>query len=157
MDGINDAAAYYQRFFEAGFGGMVADFYISWAYSYELEGNVRKADEIFRQGIACRAQPLEDLKEAHQHFGYTVAQRLLYKENETIKEETNRQLSERRLALASLKGFHRKHIVGSVRTGSVIKSAIPGTIKVSTELYLVDIFFFCFCLFFTKSSLFKVE
>ncbi|KAL9878023.1 bub1-related kinase isoform 1-T2 [Glossina fuscipes fuscipes] len=131
MDGINDAAAYYQRFFEAGFGGMVADFYISWAYSYELEGNVRKADEIFRQGIACRAQPLEDLKEAHQHFGYTVAQRLLYKENETIKEETNRQLSERRSALASLKGFHRKHNVGSVRTGSVIKNAMPGTIKVN--------------------------
>uniref|UniRef100_A0A1A9W234 BUB1 N-terminal domain-containing protein n=1 Tax=Glossina brevipalpis TaxID=37001 RepID=A0A1A9W234_9MUSC len=129
MDDINDATVYYQRLFNCGFGSMVADFYISWAYSYELEGNMRRADEIFSQGIACRAQPVEDLKEAHQHFGFAMARRLLYKEDEAIKEETNRQLSERRSALSSLKGFKRKNIVGSVRTGSAVKSATPGTVK----------------------------
>lgn len=108
---------------------MVADFYIAWAYCYDLVGNTRKADEIFMRGIACRAQPLEDLQEARQHFGFSVAQRLMYKDNDSIREETNRELHERRVALSSLRAHRRKH-VGSSRTGGVIKTISPGKIKV---------------------------
>lgn len=110
---------------------MVSDFYIAWAYCYDLVNNTRKADEIFRQGIACRAQPLEDLQEAHQHFGFTVAQRLMYKDDDNIQEETIRQMQERRLALSSLRGHRRKQTVGSTRTGAAVKSNVPGVIKVS--------------------------
>uniref|UniRef100_A0A1A9WJR9 BUB1 N-terminal domain-containing protein n=1 Tax=Glossina brevipalpis TaxID=37001 RepID=A0A1A9WJR9_9MUSC len=131
MDDINDAT--YQRLFNCGFGRMVAEFYISWAYSYELEGNMRRANEIFYQGIDCHAQPLQDLKEAHQHFGYVLAQRMLYKENEAIKQETNIQLNERRSALSILKGFKNiktiKNIVEIAYAVSAQKHATPRTVK----------------------------
>ncbi|TMW47884.1 hypothetical protein DOY81_007034 [Sarcophaga bullata] len=130
IDGLQDPAECYQQLFNAGIGTMVADFYIAWAYCYDLADNIRKADEVFRRGISCRAQPLEDLQEAHQHFGFSVAQRLMYKDNDSVKEETNRQLHERRLALTSLRGHRRKQIVGSIRTGLAVKSVMPGTIKI---------------------------
>ncbi|XP_018794567.1 PREDICTED: uncharacterized protein LOC108972441 [Bactrocera latifrons] len=119
----------YQQLFNAGIGTMIADFYICWAYHYDLCGNTRKADEIFRRGIACRAQPFEELQEAHQHFGFSVAQRLMYQDDDEVKESTKRQFEERRLALTSLRGHRRKAIVGSVRTGSAVKSYAPGTIQ----------------------------
>ena len=130
IDSLQDPAECYQQLFNAGIGTMVADFYIAWAYCYDLADNIRKADEVFRRGISCRAQPLDDLQEAHQHFGFAVAQRLMYKDNDSVKEETNRQLHERRLALTSLRGHRRKQTVGSIRTGSAVKSVMPGTIKV---------------------------
>ncbi|XP_053951217.1 uncharacterized protein LOC128858751 [Anastrepha ludens] len=119
----------YQQLFDAGIGTMVADFYICWAYHYDTCGNTRKADEIFRRGIACRAQPLEELQEAHQHFGFSVSQRLLYQDDEDVKENTKRQFEERRLALTSLRGHRRKAIVGSIRTGAAVKSYTPGTVQ----------------------------
>ncbi|XP_004524951.1 uncharacterized protein LOC101463054 [Ceratitis capitata] len=119
----------YQQLFNAGIGTMVADFYICWAYHYDSCGNTRKADEIFRRGIACRAQPLDELQEAHQHFGFSVAQRLMYQDDEDVKESTKRQFEERRLALTSLRGHRRKAIVGSIRTGSAVKSLAPGTVQ----------------------------
>ncbi|XP_013102138.2 uncharacterized protein LOC106083570 [Stomoxys calcitrans] len=125
----NNPAECYQQLFNAGIGTMVADFYIAWAYCYDMVNNTRRADEIFRRGIACRAQPLEELQEAHQHFGFTVAQRVMYKDNDDVQEETKRQMHERRLALSSLRGHRRKQIVGSVRTGAAVKSNCPGTVK----------------------------
>ncbi|XP_011294960.2 probable inactive serine/threonine-protein kinase bub1 [Musca domestica] len=129
IDNHKDPAECYQQLFNAGIGTMVSDLYIAWAYCYDLVNNTRKADEIFRRGIACRAQPLEELQEAHQHFGFTVAQRLMYKDDDNVQEETNRQIQERRQALSSLRGHRRKQMVGSVRTGTAIKSIVPGTVK----------------------------
>ncbi|XP_073828095.1 bub1-related kinase [Musca autumnalis] len=129
IDNHKDPAECYQQLFNAGIGTMVSDFYIAWAYCYDMVNNTRKADEIFRRGIACRAQPLEELQEAHQHFGFTVAQRLMYKDDDNVQEETNRQIQERRQALSSLRGHRRRQIVGSIRTGAAVKSHAPGTIK----------------------------
>ncbi|XP_067637527.1 uncharacterized protein BubR1 [Eurosta solidaginis] len=119
----------YEQLFNAGIGTMVADFYICWAYHYDLCGNTRKADEIFRRGMACRAQPLEELQEAHIHFGFTVAQRIMYQDDDNMKENTKRQFAERRLALTSLRGHKKKATVGSIRTGAAIKSYTPGTVE----------------------------
>lgn len=130
---------------------MVSDFYIAWAYCYDLVDNTRKADEIFRRGIACRAQPLEDLQEAHQHFGFTVAQRLMYKDDDNIKEETNRQLHERRRALSSLKGHRRKQVVGTTRTGAAVKNLTPGIVKVQVRalysFFAIRLFLCLICCF----------
>lgn len=123
----------YQQLFNAGIGTMIADFYICWAYHYDLCGNTRKADEIFRRGIACRAQPLEELQEAHQHFGFSIAQRVLYQDDDEVKESTKRQFEERRLALTSLRSHRRKATVGSIRTGSAVKSYAPGTVQVKEK------------------------
>ncbi|XP_067637520.1 uncharacterized protein [Eurosta solidaginis] len=119
----------YEQLFNAGIGTMVADFYICWAYHYDLCGNTRKADEIFRRGMACRAQPLEELQEAHLHFGFTVAQRIVYQDDDNMKENTKRQFAERRLALTSLRGHKKKATVGSIRTGAAIKSYTPGIVE----------------------------
>ncbi|XP_067635526.1 uncharacterized protein [Eurosta solidaginis] len=119
----------YEQLFNAGIGTMVADFYICWAYHYDLCGNTPKADEIFLRGIACRAQPLEELQEAHLHFGFTVAQRIMYQDDDNMKANTERQFAERRLALTSLRGHKKKATVGSIRTGAAIKSYTPGTVE----------------------------
>ncbi|EDW08405.1 uncharacterized protein LOC6578560 [Drosophila mojavensis] len=130
MGNQGDQIECYQQMYNNGIGTMLADFYIAWAYSYDLSGNMRKANEIFRLGVECRAQPLEELKEAQQHFGYTVAQRMLYSEGEETTAVTQ-ELNDRRLALRSLHGQKRKNTVtvGSVRTGAAIKSNMPGVVQ----------------------------
>lgn len=133
MEKQKDKIEFYQQMYNNGIGTMLADFYIAWAYSYDLSGNMRKADEIFRLGLECRAEPLEDLKEAHHHFGYTVGQRMLYSTGEEANA-VNQELNERRLALQSLHG-RRQQIsnsitVGSIRTGAAVKSGLPGVVQV---------------------------
>ncbi|KAH8277711.1 hypothetical protein KR018_003981 [Drosophila ironensis] len=132
MEKEKDQIQCYQQMYNDGIGTMLAEFYIAWAYSYDLSGNMRKADEIFRLGIDCRAEPLDELREAHQHFGYTVAQRMLYTDSEEANAVTQ-ELNERRLALQSLRGRRNKRTrsitVGSVRTGSAVKSELPGVIQ----------------------------
>lgn len=105
---------------------MVADFYISWAYCYDIAGNSRKADEIFCRGIACRAQPFEELQEARQHYLSSVGKRTLYADDDENAELAYRELHERRLALSSL----RHKVVGSIRTGHAVQSHVPGVLKV---------------------------
>ncbi|KAH8241979.1 hypothetical protein KR026_001316 [Drosophila bipectinata] len=133
MEKEKDQIQCYQQMYNDGIGTMLADFYIAWAYSYDLTGNMRKADEIFRLGIDCRAEPLEDLREAHQHFGFTVAQRMFYTDGEEVSAVTQ-ELNERRLALQSLHGRKKRSsstiTVGSVRTGAAVKSGMPGVVQV---------------------------
>lgn len=130
MGNQGDKIECYQEMYNSGIGTMLADFYIAWAYSYDLGGNMRKANEIFRLGIECRAEPLDELKEAHQHFGYTVAQRMMYTEGEETTVVTQ-ELNDRRLALRSLRGQKRNNniTVGSVRTGAAVKSNMPGVVQ----------------------------
>ncbi|KAH8288986.1 hypothetical protein KR054_003667 [Drosophila jambulina] len=122
----------YQEMYSRGTGTMLADFYIAWAYCCDLSGNMHKADEIFRLGLQCRAQPIEELREAHQHFGYTVGQRMLYSDGEQA-DAVNQELNERRLALQSLQGRRQRGsntiTVGSVRTGAAVKSEFPGVVQ----------------------------
>ncbi|EDW74109.2 uncharacterized protein Dwil_GK21755 [Drosophila willistoni] len=132
MKNQKDQLECYQQMYNSGIGTMLADFYIAWAYSYDLSGNMSKADDIFRLGIACRAEPLDDLREAHQHFGYTVGQRVLHTGERA--EEAVQELNERRLALQSLRGQKLRNVntitVGSIRTGAAVRSQMPGVVEV---------------------------
>ncbi|KAH8390970.1 hypothetical protein KR215_002895 [Drosophila sulfurigaster] len=130
MGNQGDKIECYQEMYNCGIGTMLADFYIAWAYSYDLGGNMRKANDIFQLGIKCRAEPLEELKEAHQHFNFTVAQRMMYTDGEESAVATQ-ELNDRRLALRSLHGQKRNNTitVGSVRTGAAIKSNVPGVVQ----------------------------
>lgn len=119
----------YQKLYHQGIGTMVADLYICWAYYYDLMGDFRSADQIFRKGIACQAQPLQELQEAHQHFGFTMSQRILYND-ESSKEKYQSSMLEKRSALTSLKSHKKK--VGSIRTGAVVKKITPGTVQVKS-------------------------
>ncbi|XP_055383397.1 uncharacterized protein LOC129613385 [Condylostylus longicornis] len=120
----------YQELFNSGIGTMIADLYICWAYYYDLVGNFHKADSIFRKGIEVKAQPYEELEQAYKHFGFTMSQRILH-QDETSKEEMMTSIRERRHALTSLRPHKKK--VGSIRTGSAVKSSNPGKIKINDK------------------------
>lgn len=107
---------------------MVADLYICWAYYYDLSGNFQRANEIYQKGLDARAQPFEELDQAHKHFGFTMSQRILHQDQDSQQGFIN-SLHERRNALTSLR-THRKQ-VGSVRTGIAVKSLQPGKVLVS--------------------------
>uniref|UniRef100_A0A336K6A5 CSON015408 protein n=1 Tax=Culicoides sonorensis TaxID=179676 RepID=A0A336K6A5_CULSO len=117
----------YQELFNQGIGTMVADLYIGWAYYYDAADNFKKAEEIYQRGLKVRAQPLEDLEHAHKQFGFSMSQRILYKDEPGNQKLFQSSLEERRTALTSLRA-HKKRHVGTSRTGLAIKSVKPGLV-----------------------------
>lgn len=104
---------------------MVADFYIFWAYLYDVADNFEKAEYVFQKGRDAKAEPREALELAHNQFGFSMSQRLLHKDK--YREGFMSTMEQRRNALTSLR-THRGHQVGSVRIGSAIKSHAPGRV-----------------------------
>lgn len=127
IDNQPDPQNFYQELYNQGIGTMVADLYIGWAYYYDAADNFKKTEEIFQKGLRARAQPLEDLENAHVHFGFSMSQRMLYKDEPNNQELFRNSLEERRTALTSLR-THKKRHVGTTRTGSAIKRERPGPV-----------------------------
>lgn len=111
----------------SGVGTMIADLYLCWAHYYDYCDNFEKAENVYRKGLDARAQPIELLEQAHTQFGFSMSQRLLYK-NEDKQKEFRSSMEEKRLALTSLRAHKHRH-VGSIRTGSAVKSHNPGRIS----------------------------
>lgn len=44
---------------------MCASLYKAWAEEYDKISDIKGADEIYKLGISCRAQPLNELENAH--------------------------------------------------------------------------------------------
>lgn len=106
---------------------MIADLYICWAHYYDFCDNFEKAESVYRKGLDARAQPLDSLEQAHKQFGFSMSQRLLYKDD-VRRQEFRSSMEEKRLALTSLRAHKHKH-VGSIRTGSAVKSHKPGRVQ----------------------------
>lgn len=106
---------------------MIADLYLCWAHYYDYCDNFEKAESIYRKGLDARAQPLDSLEQAHKQFGFSMSQRLLYKDD-VRRQEFRSSMEEKRLALTSLRAHKHKH-VGSIRTGSAVKSHNPGRVQ----------------------------
>lgn len=106
---------------------MVADLYICWAYYYDIANNFERANAVYRMGLDARAEPFDQLEQAHQQFGFSMSQRLLNKDD-NFNKNFLASMEERRYALTSLRSHRRKH-VGSIRTGGAIKSHEPGRIQ----------------------------
>lgn len=106
---------------------MIADLYLCWAHYYDYCDNFEKAESIYRKGLDARAQPLDSLEQAHKQFGFSMSQRLLYKDD-VKRQEFRSSMEEKRLALTSLRTHKHKH-VGSIRTGSAVKSHNPGRVQ----------------------------
>lgn len=121
----------YQQLYNHGIGTMVSDFYICWAYYYDLMDNFNKANEIFVKGIDARAQPIEELHQAQKTFSLTIPARLLSRD-EDDKLKFLSAMEEKRQALTSLRAHKHTH-VGSLRTGNVIKSSKPGKLSSSSK------------------------
>lgn len=105
---------------------MVADLYLCWAHYYDYNDNFEKAEQVYQKGLNARAQPIDQLEQAHKQFGFSMSQRMLYKD-ETTRRNFLSSMDEQRLALTSLRAHKRRH-VGSIRTGSAIKSYNPGRV-----------------------------
>lgn len=109
---------------------MIADLYVCWAHYYDYCDNYEKAEAVYRKGLDARAQPIELIEQAHRQFGFSMSQRLLYKDESTRKEFRS-TMDEQRLALTSLRAHKHRH-VGSIRTGSAVKSVNPGRLDQSS-------------------------
>lgn len=121
----------YQQLFNEGIGTMVADFYLGWAYYYDAVDNFKQTEAIYRKGLDARAQPLDELETAHRQFGFSMSQRILYKDEPveaSVKKEFASSLEERRHALTSLRAHKKKH-VGTTRTGASIRGSNPGRVN----------------------------
>lgn len=119
---------FYQELYNQGVGTMVADLYIGWAYYYDAIDKFKKTEEIYRKGLDAKAQPLEDLEQAHKQFGFTMSQRILYKDEPASQEEIRATLQERRAALTSLR-TSRRQTIGTTRTGGVVRNLNPGIVN----------------------------
>lgn len=106
---------------------MVADLYLCWAHYYDYCDNFEKAEAVYRKGIDARAQPIEALEQAHRQFGFSMSQRILYKD-ETARQQFRSSMEEQRLALTSLRAHKHRH-VGSIRTGAAVRSHNPGRVE----------------------------
>lgn len=106
---------------------MCADLYIAWAYYYDAINNFKQAEAVYQKGLECRAQPYEELVQAHATFKNSIPNRMLY-DDELSKQQFKSTLDERRNALTSLRA-HKKHHVGSIRTGAAVKHATPGIVN----------------------------
>uniref|UniRef100_A0A1B0GK82 Uncharacterized protein n=2 Tax=Lutzomyia longipalpis TaxID=7200 RepID=A0A1B0GK82_LUTLO len=106
---------------------MIADLYICWAYYFEILENFDRAEKVYRMGFDARAQPMEELQQAHNQFLLSVGQRTLYRD-EKMRQTFFSTMEERRSALTSLRGHH-SHRIGSIRTGGVVRDLNPGRVE----------------------------
>lgn len=110
---------------------MIADLYLCWAHYYDYCDNFEKAEAVYQKGLRARAQPLELIEQAHRQFGFSMSQRILYKD-ESTRQDFRSTMEEKRLALTSLRAHKHRH-VGSIRTGSAVKSVNPGRLDQSAS------------------------
>lgn len=55
----------YQHAHNQGLGTMCSILYKAWAEEFDRSNDFKRADQIYQMGIMCRAQPLQELQEAH--------------------------------------------------------------------------------------------
>lgn len=127
IDSQQNPQDFYQELYNQGIGTMCADLYIGWAYYFDAQNNFQRTEEIYKRGLDAHAQPLDELELAHKNFMLTMSQRILYNDEDS-KQQFLSSLEQRRNALTSLRA-HKKRGVGSVRTGTVVKSNNPGIVN----------------------------
>ena len=48
-------------------GTGLSIFYEAWSWELEQHGNTKKADAVYREGLACNALPRDSLETAHRY------------------------------------------------------------------------------------------
>lgn len=115
----------YQYMRAQGIGDVQASFYIAWSEEYEHQGNCRKADLIYQEGLKKLAEPKDKLMQFHKALQARVSRQVLTNVKEEDSDEEFKQPE--RMSLANLK--HRgkkKAIVPINRTGAAIKNISGG-------------------------------
>lgn len=130
VDSLSNPLEIYQRLYNTGIGVECSEFYRAWACYCEESGDYKKANHIYMLGLQAKAQPLDELEQAHMNFQLYFAQRMLHDDSPT-KRKAASALAETRMALTSLKSFKRRNIanVPVQRVGDSIKNITPGVIR----------------------------
>lgn len=105
----------------------MADLYIAWSYYFDAKNDFQQAEAVFRKGLDAKAQPFEELTQAHTAFSLSMSRRLLYND-ESSQEKFRTTMEEKRSALTSLRAYKKKY-VGSSRTGIAVRHENPGTVN----------------------------
>lgn len=130
VDCLSNPLEIYQRLHSTGIGVECSEFYRAWACYCEESGDYKRANQIYMLGLEAKAQPLDELEQAHMNFQLFFAQRMLHDDSPT-KRKAASALAETRMALTSLKSFKRRNIanVPVQRVGDSIRSTAPGLVR----------------------------
>ncbi|XP_045766135.1 uncharacterized protein LOC123867869 isoform X3 [Maniola jurtina] len=130
VDCLSNPLEIYQRLYNTGVGVECSEFYRAWACYCEESGDYKKANQVYMMGLQAKAQPLDELEQAHMNFQLFFAQRMLHDDSPT-KRKAASALAETRSALTSLKSFKRRNIanVPVQRVGESIKNVVPGVVR----------------------------
>ncbi|VVD05107.1 unnamed protein product [Leptidea sinapis] len=130
IDCLSNPLEIYQRLYNTGVGVECSEFYRAWACYCEESGDYKKANQVYMLGLQAKAQPLDELEQAHMNFQLFFAQRMLHDDSPT-KRKAASALAETRMALTSLKSFKRRNIanVPVQRVGGCIKNPRPGVVR----------------------------
>lgn len=65
VDCLSNPLEIYQRLYNTGIGTEVAEFYRAWSCYCEESGDFKKANQVYMLGLQAKAQPLDELEQAH--------------------------------------------------------------------------------------------
>ncbi|XP_037342710.2 mitotic checkpoint serine/threonine-protein kinase BUB1 beta [Pungitius pungitius] len=119
------------RYMQAqGIGVTQASLYIAWSEEYENQGNCRKADLVYQEGIRRFAGPHDKLLQFHKALQARVSRQVMMnvEDDDDDSGDDEPKLPER-VSLAELKRRGKKKAIAPVnRVGPSIKS-IPGGVQ----------------------------
>jgi len=72
-----NALELYQTVYNQGLGTMCALFYRAWADLLDRFNDFKRVDQIYLLGIQLKAEPVEELEQAHLQFQLSIARRML--------------------------------------------------------------------------------
>ncbi|XP_050530497.1 mitotic checkpoint serine/threonine-protein kinase BUB1-like [Daktulosphaira vitifoliae] len=84
-----NAVELYQTVYNQGLGTMCALFYRAWADLLDRYNDIKRVDQIFLLGLQSRAEPREELEQAHVQFQLSVARRMINGELRDDDEKGN--------------------------------------------------------------------
>ncbi|XP_050431084.1 mitotic checkpoint serine/threonine-protein kinase BUB1 beta-like [Adelges cooleyi] len=84
-----NAVELYQTVYNQGLGTMCAMFYRAWADLLDRYNDFKRVDQIFLLGIQSRAEPIQELEQAHVQFQLSVARRMINGELQNDDDKGN--------------------------------------------------------------------
>jgi hypothetical protein len=134
IDSSNNPLELYQLLYNRGIGTTCSELYRAWAMYCEEADDFPKAEQVYNIGLQAKAQPENELQQAHMAFQICFAQRMLHDDSPT-KRKAASALAETRLALTSLRAVKRRNIVEAPiqRTGDAVYKAVPGTFRQNAD------------------------
>ncbi|GFR58880.1 mitotic checkpoint serine/threonine-protein kinase BUB1-like [Elysia marginata] len=126
-----DPVEVFKYMFDIGVGSAVAQVYIEWATALERNGDMKRADAIYFEGLNRCTQNKDLIKQSLLQFQSRVAQKITFqaKEHKT-SSLLGKDEKETRSALSRLKTHGNRQKVGVTRTGNA-SLGFAGTYKSS--------------------------